>query len=194
VSNNVTVIDGATNNTTTVAAGTWPYAVAVNPNTNQIYVVNNGSNNVSVIVGPVVSTTTTLASSANLSMSGSSVMFTATVATSGSKTPTGTVAFMDGATTLGSGTLNGSGIATYTTSSLALGQHSMTTVYGGDANNAGSTSSVLTQTVNAADFSFTSNPTSTTVTAGHSGTFTLTVTPQGSYEPNQLLLQWIAHE
>ena len=39
-SNNVTVIDGATNNTTTVAAGTGPYAVAVNPNTNQIYVAN----------------------------------------------------------------------------------------------------------------------------------------------------------
>jgi DNA-binding beta-propeller fold protein YncE len=46
---NVTVIDGATNNTTTVAAGTDPGAVAVNPNTNQIYVVNNDSNNVTVL-------------------------------------------------------------------------------------------------------------------------------------------------
>ena len=39
----VTVIDGATNNTTTVAVGTGRWAdvaVAVNPNTNQIYVVN----------------------------------------------------------------------------------------------------------------------------------------------------------
>ena len=41
-SNTVTVIDGATNNTTTVAAGTIPYAVAVNPNTNKIYVANGG--------------------------------------------------------------------------------------------------------------------------------------------------------
>ena len=38
----MTVIDGATNNTTTVAVGTNPVAVAVNPNTNQIYVVNSG--------------------------------------------------------------------------------------------------------------------------------------------------------
>ena len=125
-------------------------------------------------------TTTTLASSTNPSMLGSSVMFTATVTTSASTTTTGTVTFMDGATTLGTGTLSG-GVATYTTSSLAVGQHSMTAVYSGDTNNAGSTSSVLTQTVNAANFTLTSNPASTTVTAGHSGTFTVTVTPQGSF-------------
>src|ERR1017187_5552464 len=41
----VTVIDGATNNTTTVNVGVYPYAVAVNPATNQIYVVNNCGNN-----------------------------------------------------------------------------------------------------------------------------------------------------
>ena len=39
-SNNVTVIDGATNNTTTVAAGQFPYDVRVNPVTNNIYVSN----------------------------------------------------------------------------------------------------------------------------------------------------------
>jgi len=36
---------------TTVAVGTWPLDVAVNPNTNRIYVANGGSNNVSVIDG-----------------------------------------------------------------------------------------------------------------------------------------------
>ena len=41
-SNNVTVIDGATNATTTVADRNAyePYAVAVNPVTNKIYVAN----------------------------------------------------------------------------------------------------------------------------------------------------------
>ena len=39
-SNDVTVIDGATNATSTVAAGSRPYAAAVNPVTNRIYVVN----------------------------------------------------------------------------------------------------------------------------------------------------------
>ena len=50
-SNNVTVIDGATNTTTTVAAGSDPIAVAVNPVTNKIYVANRSSNNVTVIDG-----------------------------------------------------------------------------------------------------------------------------------------------
>src|SRR5664280_1858127 len=39
-SNNVTVIDGATDQTTTVAAGQYPYDVRVNPLTNKIYVSN----------------------------------------------------------------------------------------------------------------------------------------------------------
>jgi YVTN family beta-propeller protein len=46
---NVTVIDGTTNDTTLVPAGTEPCAVAVNPTTNKIYVANNGSDNVTVI-------------------------------------------------------------------------------------------------------------------------------------------------
>ena len=50
-SDSVTVINGTNNSTTTVAAGTDPYAVAVNPITNKIYVANNGSDNVTVIDG-----------------------------------------------------------------------------------------------------------------------------------------------
>jgi DNA-binding beta-propeller fold protein YncE len=38
----VTVIDGATNTTTTVLAGICPTAIAVNPATNKIYVANFG--------------------------------------------------------------------------------------------------------------------------------------------------------
>lgn|GEM_PF-5292013 len=58
-SNNVTVIDGATNNiTSAVYAGNSPGAVAVNPATNMIYVTNFISNDVTVIDG----TTDTVAS------------------------------------------------------------------------------------------------------------------------------------
>jgi hypothetical protein len=149
-------------------------------------VANNTSSTVGVLINTSenasgAATTTALVSSLNPSNFGQAVTFTATVATNGSTTPTGTVTFYDGTTTLGTGTLNGSGIATYTTASLAVGQHSVTAVYGGDANNAGSTSAVLPQTVNAASFTVTFNPTSRTVAAGQSGMFTLTVTPQGSF-------------
>jgi hypothetical protein len=46
---NVTVIDGATNTTTSVGASTTPVWVAVNPATNEIYVANAGSSNVTVL-------------------------------------------------------------------------------------------------------------------------------------------------
>jgi len=91
-------------------------------------------------------TTTVVTSSVNPSVFGQSVTFTATVS-SGVGTPTGTVSFKDGATNLGSGTLNASGQATFTTSSLSVGSHSITAEYSGDANFNGSTSPVLTQVV-----------------------------------------------
>jgi len=73
-------------------------------------------------------TGTALTSSVNPSASGQSVTFTATVrpARGGSGTPTGTVAFRDGSTVLGRSTLDGSGSATFTTSTLAVGSHSIT--------------------------------------------------------------------
>ncbi len=62
-SNNVTVIDGTNNSTATVAAGTTPVAVAINPGigTNKIYVANQGSNNVTVIDALNNSTATVVA-------------------------------------------------------------------------------------------------------------------------------------
>jgi YVTN family beta-propeller protein len=52
-SNNVSVIDGATNKVTTLADpnAIAPVGVAVNPETNRIYVANQSSNNVSIIDG-----------------------------------------------------------------------------------------------------------------------------------------------
>ena len=56
-SNNVTVIDEATNSTTTIPVGVYPAAIAVNPATNRVYVANQASNNVSVIDGASNTTT-----------------------------------------------------------------------------------------------------------------------------------------
>ena len=58
LSNNVTVIDGATNATIAVPTGTIPDAVVVNPMTNKIYVANYSSDNVTVIDGATNTTTT----------------------------------------------------------------------------------------------------------------------------------------
>jgi len=57
-SNNVTVIDGATNGTAVVTVGQSPAALAVNPVTNKIYIANAGDNTVTVIDGATYSTVT----------------------------------------------------------------------------------------------------------------------------------------
>jgi hypothetical protein len=97
------------------------------------------------------STTTSLGSSLNPSTLGASVTFTATV-TSGSGTPTGTVNFKDGGTSIGGcGSVSlSSGSAQCATSALAQGSRSITAEYSGSGSHAASTSSTLTQTVNAA--------------------------------------------
>ena len=49
------VLDGKTNTiTTTVKAGTIPYAMAVDAAANQVYVANFSSDNATVIHGPVL--------------------------------------------------------------------------------------------------------------------------------------------
>jgi YVTN family beta-propeller protein len=57
-SNDVTVIDGATNSTSTVRVGSSPFHIAVNTVTNRIYVVNFDSNDVTVIDGATNTTST----------------------------------------------------------------------------------------------------------------------------------------
>ena len=96
-------------------------------------------------------TSVALTTSAPVSVPGMAVTFTASVspAISGVGVPTGTVTFMDGLITLGTAVMNG-GIATFTTSSLAVGNHSMKAVYNGDGNFDTSFSQVLVQTVNSA--------------------------------------------
>ena len=186
-SNNVTVIDGATNTTTTVAVsqGTWwgSYPMAVDPNTDKIYVANMDNGGAVTVIDGRTATSARVASNLNPSPLNAKVTFTASVTPNlGTGIPTGTVSFEDGSTLLGTGTLNASGVAKFTVSNLTVGQHSITAVYGGDGNNIGSTSSVLAQTVNQqADFALTAITTSLTVAAGSSGKFALAVTPQGSF-------------
>jgi hypothetical protein len=94
-------------------------------------------------------TQTTLSSSLNPSPTvGTPVTFTATVTPlSGGGTPTGTITFKDGTTTIGSSSVNAGGVATLSTSALTAGTHSMTAVYGGDLSFQPSTSTALSQVV-----------------------------------------------
>jgi hypothetical protein len=122
-------------------------------------------------------TTATLVSSKNPSPFGAAVTFTATVKSSTSGSPGGTVTFKDGATTLGTGTLSG-GVAKFTTSTLSVAAHSITAVYGGDTNFTGSTSGALTETINKAGT--TTAVTSSLNPSKHGQTVTFTATVKSS--------------
>src|SRR5262249_58508515 len=93
---------------------------------------------------------TTLTSTPNPSTVGQAVTLTATVRPVAPATgvPAGTVAFKDGAVTIGTATLGATGAATLVTSTLATGSHPLTAVYSGSLDFLTSTSAVVTQVVN----------------------------------------------
>jgi hypothetical protein len=155
----VTFMNGtATLGTGTISAGTATFttsALAAGPHS--ITALYGGDPNfVTSTSSPVTqtvkgATTTTVTSSVNPSLFGQPATLTATVAVvaPATGTPTGTVTFMDGATTLGAGALS-AGRATFTVSTLTVGSHPITAVYSGDTTFSSSTSATLPQTVNKA--------------------------------------------
>ena len=182
----VTFKDGSTTlGTATLTSGTATFntsTLATGPHV--ITAIYGGDSNFQSSTSAAVSQTvsqassaTAVASSLNPSTFGAAVTFTATV-TSTSGSPTGTVTFKDGITTLGTGALT-SGQATFNTSTLALGPHAINAVYGGDTNFQSSTSSPLTQTVNQASSSTAVASSLNPSTFGAAVTFTATVTSAG---------------
>jgi hypothetical protein len=130
----------------------------------------------------IATTTTTLVSSQNPAAFGQSVTLTATVSPQFTGTPAGTVTFMNGTATLKVATLSG-GIATYTTTTLAVGSESITAVYKGNTSFSGSTSQAVNQVV-------AQSSTTTTLVSSldpskykQAVTFTATVSPQFSGTP-----------
>ncbi len=100
------------------------------------------------------STSTSLTSAPNPSVFGQSVTFTATVSAiaPGAGNPSGTVTFLDNGVSIGSGSVGAGGVATLTTSALAVGTHAnITAQYSGDASFNGSTSGAHAHTVNKAN-------------------------------------------
>ena len=92
-------------------------------------------------------TTTTLSSSGTTATVGTSVTFTATVTSANGPTPAGTVEFMNGSIVLGNGTVSANGTATLVLSSLSPGTYSIVAAYGADTDDATSSSTPLTETI-----------------------------------------------
>jgi hypothetical protein len=166
----------ATYTTSSLLGGSHPVTGVYSGDSN--YLGNTGALNSPLTVGQGTAAAV-LASSLNPSNYGQSVTFAATLS-GPDATPTGTVTFLDGATTIGTGTLDASGKATMSISSLVVGTHPITAQYGGDTNFGTVTSAPVSQVVNAvaATVGVTSsvNPSD----FGQSVTFTATVTGSGA--------------
>ena len=110
----------------------------------------------------VTTTTLALTSGSTPAAVGASLTFTATVT---GTAPTGNVTFYDGVTLIGTQALNGAFQAAFTTTSLALGTHSITARYAGNAANDPSVSAAMSiQISNPTDiltFTFPGLPTTT---------------------------------
>jgi hypothetical protein len=98
--------------------------------------------------------TTTYLGGPTTAAAGQTLTYTASVSSVAGMANGGLVTFMDGTTTLGTATVSSSGYATFQTSALAVGSHSITAFYGGTSQLGTSTSSVLTTKVTGAYVGF----------------------------------------
>ncbi len=121
---------------TPLAPGTYGSTASPATNKNDTYFSGTGT----VTILPATTTALALTGGSTPADPGTPLTFTATVTGS---SPTGNVAFYDGTTLLGTSALNGSFQASFTTSSLAIGSHSITARYAGNATNAASTSAAV---------------------------------------------------
>jgi hypothetical protein len=165
-------------------AGTYPISVAdLNSNNYVIAFVSGTLTVTKTTLGQNGVANIALTSSLNPSLYGNSVIFTASVPAPA----TGTVVFYDGNTALGTGTI-ANGIATLTTSTLAVGTHPVTAVYSGDADYNSATSAMYGQIVTAQaavlDFTLTlTSAQSQTVLPGASAPYTVRVAPTNTNYP-----------
>ena len=183
---NVTFLDGSTNLGSSALNGSGSAAFSTSTlsmGTHSITAAYAGDSNYKSSTSPAMSqvvqkesTTTTLTSG---SSSSGNLTLTATVKPGTAGAPSGTVNFMDGTNQLGNSTLNGSGIATLSISTLSGGSHSISAAYVGDGNFDASTSSAISVM---ADFTLAASAFSpSSVTAGQSATSSITVTPSNGF-------------
>jgi hypothetical protein len=166
---------------TTSALLAGPHTITATFSGNTGWLGSSGDNSASPQLVNKATTTTAVTTSGSPSPVNTPVTFTATVTVNGpgsqaAANSTGTVTFYDQGNPIGTGTLSNSATdtATFTTKSLAPGDHHITAAYtSGDANFTSSpASSAITQTINEPKTTTSLTASATSVTAGHPVAFT----------------------
>ncbi len=152
VTGSITFYDGPTViGTATIVDGVATITVPSLPlGSNPITAVSSGTDTSNPATSPItpvvvskVVPVVALTSSVNPAEFNQSVTFTAAVPAAAS----GTMTFRDGAVVLGAGSVNAAGLASFTTSTLTIGSHTITAAYGGNSNYETATSAPLGQVV-----------------------------------------------
>ena len=181
----VTVLLAATQTTTATATGVAPAGVGLHLSEASYLGDTNNHSSTSGTTGLQGTAFVGLTAYPNPAAFGATVTFTARVRrTFAEGTPTGTVTFMNGTTSLGTNPLDSNGVATYSTNLLPVGQDIITALYGGNTTYSSATSGGVIETVNA-DAITTLSVTSagnlvTAVTSGIMVTLTATVQFNGA--------------
>lgn len=176
----ITFIDGSTSlGVVTLSNGSATFTtsnlVAANHSITAQY---SGDANFTAAAGSVAQSVTQAHTASALTLStasvsaGAAVKLTAVVTAQSPSagTPSGNVTFNDGSTVLGSATLDATGTATFTTTALAPGTHTLVAAYNGNANFMSSTSASQSLAL-VAPISLNASATQGTVVAGQSFTF-----------------------
>ncbi|MGA2095799.1 MAG: Ig-like domain repeat protein [Candidatus Acidiferrum sp.] len=135
----------------------------------------------------LTATTTALTISPSPANAGLTVTFTATIAPAPSGSPYGTVSFYSDCTLLGTASVNASGVAVFTTSSLAAGTYDVYAVYSGNADSQGSISPWVSLVINTS-FTVTAPQTPFMIASRGSVNVTITVPPLGGAFNNLVLM------
>ena len=167
--------------TSSLAAGA--YSVRANYSGDSLNAASTSSNVLLTVgaLGPAASSVN-MTSSPAAPIAGNPVTLNATVTGKGAA-PTGSVYFLDGSTVVGSAQVGSGGAASTTTSNLAVGAHSLTAFYTGDANYSASTSSVdsaQVYSVPVGDFTLGSSV-NTLVLNGNSSQAYISIATSGGY-------------
>jgi hypothetical protein len=179
-----------------LAAGTHSITAAYTGDTADESSTSNAlSVHVNAAAAPLQTTAVTLTASAATAVSGQTITLTATISPTSA---TGTITFKDGTTSIGTAALAaGKGMLAVTT--LSVGTHSLSAVYGGDAADSSSTSNTVTVTITSAtgapapsptptpapsaspDYGLALSSSSLNMSLGMSGFLMVSVTPENGF-------------
>jgi CSLREA domain-containing protein len=175
----------STTGTSTSIAGTYPITALLSDPSSKLgnYTVTNAGNTLTISKATSSLAFAQTVPTGSGAGSNVNVTFTATLAntTAGSTgTPTGTVLFQDGTTTIGTAPIV-AGVATFTTSFTTTGLHLLTVSYAGDTGFSPS-SAILGEVIQTPGYTATSNPTVLNIVRGNQGTAVITLAPVGGYQ------------